>query len=85
MAVVGKKPIGPMLGDDRALRHGKSLRAKVALHITSTKAAFQQYFVPVPNEQRHMEDGSPPSTWAQYREAILRPRRWIDGIGILGA
>eukprot|EP00969_Alexandrium_andersonii_P068690 3029792-Alexandrium_andersonii.AAC.1 len=31
------------------------------------------------------EGANPPETWAAYKEAILRPRRWIDGLGIMAA
>eukprot|EP00969_Alexandrium_andersonii_P088980 3927183-Alexandrium_andersonii.AAC.1 len=47
------------------------------------------FFQPVPESERHMEDLSEGQSlakdWAKYKEAVLRPRRWIDGIGVLAS
>eukprot|EP00969_Alexandrium_andersonii_P213540 9429945-Alexandrium_andersonii.AAC.1 len=57
----GKKPIGPLLQDDKAVRWGKSPRAKLATRSTHSRAASQQYFEPITAEQAGVEDG-PSST-----------------------
>eukprot|EP00969_Alexandrium_andersonii_P116099 5134311-Alexandrium_andersonii.AAC.1 len=47
------------------------------------------YFTPVPEEERHMEDVGPaealPSSWGTYKMAFLKPKRWVDGIGLRAA
>eukprot|EP00969_Alexandrium_andersonii_P243489 10756319-Alexandrium_andersonii.AAC.1 len=30
-------------------------------------------------------DQQPPGCWKAYKEAVLKPKRWIDGIGLMSA
>eukprot|EP00969_Alexandrium_andersonii_P104876 4626960-Alexandrium_andersonii.AAC.1 len=59
------------------------------MHIAREDSDFSDYFRSVEEDQRHMEDLGPneelPSTWASYKRAVLKPKRWIDGIGILAS
>eukprot|EP00969_Alexandrium_andersonii_P240378 10611844-Alexandrium_andersonii.AAC.1 len=59
------------------------------MHISDEANELAPFFQPITEAQRHMEDlqsgQSLALCWASYLEAILRPGRWIDGIGILAA
>eukprot|EP00969_Alexandrium_andersonii_P235129 10381348-Alexandrium_andersonii.AAC.1 len=76
-------------GSERAMQWGKTLRAKCGMHIAREDSGFSDYFRSVGEDQRRMEDLGPneevKSTWASYKRAVLKPKRWIDGVGILAS
>eukprot|EP00969_Alexandrium_andersonii_P076692 3381657-Alexandrium_andersonii.AAC.1 len=72
-------------GRSRAQKFGKTLRAKCAMHISCEANEMAPFFQAITEAQRHMEDLQAgqdiAKSWPAYLEAILRPCRWIDGIG----
>eukprot|EP00969_Alexandrium_andersonii_P041140 1803793-Alexandrium_andersonii.AAC.1 len=69
MVLSGVKTLAQLCAEDKAVRWGKTLRAKAAMHLSDPKTGLQAFFEPVPDSMRHMEDGTCPKTWSAYQEA----------------
>ena len=69
---------------------GKTLRAELASYTLANERKFLPFWLPpeipdnITQEERQrlltMEDGDIPTTWAQCKEALGRPKRWADEV-----
>ena len=58
----------------------KTMQVRVTSHLIQHKKHWQDSWAPDPKTNQVMEDGSIPTTVAEYCEAVKRPNRWVDGL-----
>ena len=58
----------------------KTLQVRVTSHLIQHKKHWQDSWAPDPKTNQVMEDGSIPTSVAEYCEAVKRPSRWVDGL-----
>ena len=75
----------------------KGLRSRIASHITQHPQLYQPFFEPsvvdpgAPDQQQALDDlkkvenGTPPTTWEEYVDAVFRPARYGDEIAFRAA
>eukprot|EP00969_Alexandrium_andersonii_P050289 2207039-Alexandrium_andersonii.AAC.1 len=63
------------------------LRAKAGVFIANEAHDARAYFAPAPANVAHAEEFAEGQEtaqgWQADLQAVIRPRRWIDGVGIL--